>query len=41
MAIGYDARHIDDEEPPEKQMTLSKAESLIRNIIRNWIQSKK
>ncbi len=41
MAIGYDARHIDDKEPPEKQMTPSKAESLIRNVICNWIQSKK
>jgi len=40
-AIGYDARHIDDKEPPEKHMMLSKAESLIREIIRNWIQSKK
>lgn len=38
----YVARHKDEKiKPPEKPMILSKAESLIRTITRNWIQSKK
>lgn len=38
----YVARHKDEKiKPPEKPMILSKAESLIRTITCNWIQSKK
>lgn len=42
LAIGYDSRHVGKIFlPPPKPMTLSEAKSFIKNIINNWIQSKK
>lgn len=42
LAIGYEARHVGKIiPPPPKEMALSEAKSFIKNIINNWIQSKK
>jgi len=40
-AIGDDARHGSDNiQPPPTPMTLSDARSLIRNMVRNWLEMK-
>ncbi len=40
-AIGDDARHgVDDNDPPKEPMSLSEADALIRNLLKQWLQWK-
>jgi hypothetical protein len=40
-AIGDDARHgVDDDDPPKEPMSLSEADALIRNLLKQWLQWK-
>jgi hypothetical protein len=40
-AIGDDARHgVDDNDPPKEPMSLSEAQALIRNLLKQWLQWK-